>query len=232
MNIVSFSKKGRKKTNQDSVFSAEVRGVSFLAIADGMGGKFGGEVASATVVQAIGDAFNADPTITIQVLFDIAHKKLESVSNDNVSLAEMGTTLTVCIIENHRVRVGHVGDTRVYHLRNSGIVSRTKDQTELQHLLDEGVISKRKAKSYKRKNILLSVLTPTKDYELYTNEFEVLKGDRLLLCTDGFYSLVSKAEIRDSSLQQGSLDLLLEQLLKTVESKEIHDDYSALLYEH
>src|SRR3546814_5436694 len=56
-------------------------------------------------------------------------------------------------------RVGHVGDSRIYHLRGSGLVTRTKDQTEVQHLIDEGILTPERAKMYPRKNVLLSAIS-------------------------------------------------------------------------
>ncbi len=114
--------------------------------------------------------------------------------------SEMGTTLTVAVIQGNKVTLGHVGDTRLYHLRNKGIIARTKDQTEVQKLLDDGILNKQRAKNYHRRNVLLSVLTPDRDYELQSTSFNLDTHDRLLLLTDGAYSLASKLELRDLSL--------------------------------
>lgn len=231
MNIASFSKKGRDKPNQDAILSLEANGYTLIAVADGMGGKHGGEIASAEVMKLIGETFSSTPSIAVPELFEKAHQSLIAKSNTDSKLSEMGTTLSLCIINGNRAAIGHVGDTRIYHLRGQGIVTRTKDQTELQHLLEEGVISKKKAKNYKRKNILLSVLTPAKNYELYTVDFDLESDDRLVLCSDGFYSLVSKLEIKDSSVATESSEQLKTKLLALVESKQIHDDYSCIVYQ-
>lgn len=232
MITASFTKKGRDKPNQDSVLSISIDGKHLLAIADGMGGKAGGGIASTTVLEVIEKAFKGSPEITIPELFHQAHEELIKKSIDNSELSEMGTTLSLCLVDKDEVKVGHVGDTRIYHLRNAGILTRTKDQTELQHLLDEGVISKRKAKTYKRKHILLSVLTPSKIYDLFVTEFNLIKGDRLMLCSDGFYSLLSKLEARDLSINSETIDVLSTKLLNLVESRDIHDDYSLIIYQH
>lgn len=231
MNIASFSKKGQNKPNQDAILSLKVNGYTLIAVADGMGGKHGGEIASKEAMKSIEETFSSNPNITISELFEKVHQSLITKSNTDSELSEMGTTLSLCIINEDKATIGHVGDTRIYHLRGQGIVTRTKDQTELQHLLEEGVISKRKAKSYKRKNILLSVLTPAKSYELYTVDFDLEPNDRLVLCSDGFYSIVSKLEIKDSSVASETSEQLNANLLTLVESKQIYDDYSCIVYQ-
>ncbi|MGH1441274.1 MAG: PP2C family protein-serine/threonine phosphatase [Cellvibrionaceae bacterium] len=231
MDTASFSKKGRDKPNQDSITSISINGKHLIAISDGMGGKYGGEIASSSALDAISESFKINPELPIESLFEVAHKRLVDLSISDTTLSEMGATLSICLINTGKASIGHVGDTRIYHLRNEGIVTRTKDQTELQHLLEEGVITKRKAKNYKRKNILLSVLTPSKSYELFTAEFDLIQQDRLILCSDGFYSLVSKSEIKDLSIALDSIDDLASELLKLVESKDINDDYSCLIYQ-
>jgi len=232
MATAGFTKKGRDKPNQDEVLSMSLEGKVLLAIADGMGGKIGGKEASTAVIESISEAFRRFPAITISGLFREAHEALIKKSLNDSALFEMGTTLSICLVEEDEVTVGHVGDTRVYHLKNNGLLTKTKDQTEMQHLLDEGILSKRKAKNYNRKNILLSVLTPSDDHEIFSDSFKIAKADRLLLCSDGFYSLVSKLETRDASVNSETIESLSEKLLGLVESRDIHDDYSLLIYQH
>lgn len=119
----------------------------------------------------------------------------------------------------------------MYQLRNSGIITITKDQTELQKLLDEGILSKQRALKYHRRNILLSVISANSDYHLQTENFEIKEGDRLLSMTDGAYSLISKTEIRDISISNHEITTFLEGIKQTIKTKEIKDDYSVVAFQ-
>ncbi|MCF6252940.1 MAG: hypothetical protein L3J75_16980 [Methylococcaceae bacterium] len=117
-------------------------------------------------------------------------------------------------------------ETLVYHLRDTGIISITKDQTEVQRLIDDGVLSRKRAANYHRRNILLSAISNYSDYTLFQTEFYILAGDRLVLLSDGSYNLIRKKEIRDLSLQEHNLSNLSNKILNLIESREIRDDYS------
>lgn len=144
----------------------------------------------------------------------------------------MGTTLTVCLISQDSALVAHVGDTRLYHLRDKGIVTRTRDQTEAQELVDQGVLSQRRALNYHRKNILTSVLSNYTDYELYQTEINLLGNDRLILTTDGSYSLIKKSALLKISISSRNAKDLCDKALIEIESGPIKDDYSMIVYQH
>jgi serine/threonine protein phosphatase PrpC len=228
----SFSCAGRNEVNQDSILIEQLDDeFILLAIADGMGGELGGQVASSLAISSLKATLLAKPSLLL-------HDAFESIQSDFIKMVElqpelekMGTTLTVCVVNKNKVNVAHVGDTRLYHLRGNGILTRTTDQTELQRLLDDRILTKNRAKNYYRKNVLLSVMSANRKYEIQTTSFRVEQGDRLLLLTDGAYSLASKKEIRDISLNSNSIVDLMKGLKSVIESKEIKDDYSAVGYE-
>ena len=223
-----FTEAGRGKPNQDSILVKRIDdSVTVIAIADGMGGKSGGDVASCIAVTTISNEVDAS-NFSISSIFQKVKEKIEERAIECPDYSEMGTTLTVAVIQGNKVTLGHVGDTRLYHLRNKGIIARTKDQTEVQKLLDDGILNKQRAKNYHRRNVLLSVLTPNRDYELQSTSFNLDTHDRLLLLTDGAYSLASKLELRDLSLVNEDLDTYLDKIKELIESKEIRDDYSVI----
>lgn len=227
-----FSCAGRKGSNQDSLLFEQLDdGTVLLAIADGMGGHVGGQVASELAIATVKSELAIHSNVELSLIFEKVQKAFISKVEQEPELKKMGSTLTVCVISGTRANIAHVGDTRLYHLRNSGLVSRTVDQTELQQLIAQGVITKARAKNYHRKNILLSVMSAYRDYELQVSSFDLLDGDRLLLLTDGAYSLMSKVEIRDLSLQNTEASHFVDSLKYLIESREIKDDYTALAFE-
>ncbi|GAB6070114.1 protein-serine/threonine phosphatase PrpC [Thiomicrorhabdus hydrogeniphila] len=229
LQITSFSKQGREKANQDCVFFTKKRHENLVAIADGMGGLESGDLAASCVIDVLTAEFEKSD-------FDYPYA-FRQIKNQIDELAvvqgyeKIGSTLTSCLITNMNVKVGHVGDCRLYHLRNNGIVTITKDQTEVQKLIDEGILSKNRAKKYSRKNILLSAITNFTDYDLFLTSFTVEKGDRLILMSDGAYSLIRKVEIRDISVNSLNIEDLKNNVLNLIESRDIKDDYSAIFLE-
>ena len=225
----AFSKAGRKKDNQDSILLKELVESKFvIAIADGIGGKENGKVASNIAINVISESVEKNKDTSMESLFKKVKLSLLEKSQESDEFKDMGTTLTVVFINKNKVSLGHVGDCRLYHLRGKGIITQTKDQSEVQKLIDNGIISKQRAVDYHRKNILLSAMTTTSDYELQTNEFSLENNDRLMLLTDGAYSLISKSEIRDISVLHNNISDFLTKLKETIEMRKIKDDYSVV----
>lgn len=226
----SFSKAGRKGTNQDSLLVCSSGVYSLIAIADGMGGKEAGDCASKIAINTVKEQFDTNPDLDLSKVFRIVKDAICEFSVEN-NIKQMGTTLTVCLMNQDKAVVAHAGDTRLYHLRNNGIVSITKDQTEVQKLIDDGVLSKKRAASYHRKNVLLSALTNYSDYSLFQTEFYISAKDRLILLSDGAYDLIAKKEIRDLSVKNSEITDFISDILSLIESRIIKDDYSVVASE-
>ncbi|MEQ8406841.1 MAG: protein phosphatase 2C domain-containing protein [Gammaproteobacteria bacterium] len=231
--ISYFSEAGPKGHNQDSVRFSEIHdGAKLIAIADGVGGNIGGGAASKTAVDVVQQLFQSNSQLDISEYYSAVKSQLDVSASKDSTLERMATTLSICIIEcSGRCRVGHVGDSRVYHLRGKGLITLTEDQTERQELLNAGVISKRRAANYHRRNILVSAMSPNYEYELAEIEVSLQTGDRLLLVTDGVYEAISKKEIRDLSLSSESVEVFCERLHASLLNVGPADDYTALCYE-
>jgi protein phosphatase len=224
-----FSRQGRKGANEDSVLPPfSCGGVWWAAIADGMGGRRGGAIASTTVIETISAAIKSQHLIDVAELFTAAQNQLQAVATNKPELSSMGTTLSLIRFSGSGAEVGHVGDSRIYHLRGDGIVDRTVDQTEVEQLVQQGVLSKARARRYPRRHILLSVLSPDRSYELYKSEFKIKDGDRLILLTDGVSSKLLRREIRDLSLRQSSARSFCDALASEIDRRTPEDDYSAV----
>ncbi|WP_082528946.1 MULTISPECIES: PP2C family serine/threonine-protein phosphatase [unclassified Bradyrhizobium] len=229
INSYCFSVVGKKIENEDAMLSRGAQDGTWLAaIADGMGGQAGGRVASTIAVEAVDRAVDKIPRPSISEIFAEAKHQLQRRSEERPELSRMGTTLTLVVIEGTHASVGHVGDTRIYHLRNEGIVARTVDQTEVQELIARGVLSKASARRYSRRNVLLSVLSPASEFQLFQTDFELQEGDRLVLCTDGISSKIFAKELRDLSLECKTAQEFCARLMREVESRDPRDDYSAI----
>ncbi|MCW2604901.1 MAG: serine/threonine-protein phosphatase, partial [Pseudonocardiales bacterium] len=200
-----------RDNNEDSVYA----GPRLLAIADGMGGHAGGEVASQLVIGVI-ERLDED-----RPLDDLINAMRDAVEDANVSVAEsvarepqldgMGTTLTALRFVGSRVGVVHVGDSRAYLLRNDVLTQITRDDTYVQSLVDSGQITAEEATTHPRKSVILRAMTGT-SIEPDLSIREVRAGDRYLLCTDGLTDVVSAPTLRET-LSDGTPQECADQLV-------------------
>lgn len=225
-----FTHTGIKGDNEDCLLPPLLlESTWWAAVADGVGGHAGGKVASNTAIESVRATIARDPQTGMRNLFSTVHERLKEIAGDDDVLEKMGTTLSVVRFDRKQAHVGHVGDTRIYHLRGKGIVDRTRDQTEVQRLILDRILSKAQARRYPRRSVLLSVLSPSRSYDLYEESFEIEPGDRIILLTDGVYEKVRRGEIRDVSVASPAAKDLSENLERVVSARDPVDDYSALV---
>lgn len=226
----SFSVQGRERSNQDAILEPVEIGSGFwCAIADGVGGRPDGDVASALAVNSIRTYLSSAGNAAMAKVFAEVEDQFEKHPVPVENEKPMATTLSVLNFSGKSAHVGHIGDTRIYHLRNEGILRRTKDQTEVQDLLDRGVINKRQAPRYQRKNVLNGYISSGKKLLLAESSFEIENDDRIVLLTDGVYGVVSMKLVRDISVASATVTVFAEKLQAAVEEAGIVDDYSALV---
>jgi len=165
-----------------------------FAVADGMGGHRGGEVASQLAVETLGKMFKegaGDLPDQVQEANRVVFER--SILDRKV--AGMGTTLTAALVEGDRVRLAHVGDSRAYLLRDGELRLLTEDHTLVNRMVSEGEISKEEAETHPQRSVLTRALGVDTVVDVDDDTFQVRPGDRLLLCTDGLTSMVSEDQI-------------------------------------
>jgi PPM family protein phosphatase len=177
-----------RENNEDSAYA----GPWLLAVADGMGGYAGGEVASSTVIHSL-RAIDAETppdqlTDTLAAAIGKAHQKLRDVIAQRPDLDRMGTTLTAMLWSGSAMALGHIGDSRGYMLREGELFQITEDHT-LDQLLEDGAGTSRLS------NVLFRVLDGRSEGEPDMTLREGLLGDRYLLCSDGLTGVLGPQEI-------------------------------------
>ncbi len=233
LKVVSVSKSDKGKvrsSNQDSGYS----GVNLFVVADGMGGHAGGDIASAIATQHVAkvDDVYEDGELAIGALLNAmreANVKLtETVSKFNY-LAGMGTTMDAVLITENLASIAHIGDSRVYLLRNNVMTQITKDHTFVQKLVDSGKITEEEALYHPRRNVLMRVLgDATEEPEFDIHQLELEAGDRLLLCSDGLCSYVPGAIIEEN-LKVTNLDEAIDLLIDEAKEYGAPDNVTVLL---
>jgi protein phosphatase len=181
-----------------------------LAVADGMGGRKFGDLASLlaflTGWELGGNEikwtvkFNEDEEKDLrhkaEVFFRLINRALESQVNENPRMAGMGTTLTLCYSIGHELFVSHAGDSRAYLFRSGELSQLTRDHNLAQFLVDSGVAERGSPSAMRMKHVLTNVLGgPEHGLVVDVDHYQLEDGDRLLLCTDGLNEMVKDAEI-------------------------------------
>lgn len=193
-----------RKKNQDYYYISEDGSINILA--DGMGGYAGGEVASKlatlTAKQYIEEHFDKNKEYEKQEILDIiknameyANSKVHKKAQEEKELELMGTTLEICLIYKDKMFIGHVGDSRVYRLRQGIIRKLTKDDSYVQKLVEDGTITKEEAKNHPKKNMLVKALGCETDLEVNVFYKKFLEDDIVLICSDGLTNMVSEEQI-------------------------------------
>jgi len=204
--------------NEDSALT----GSSLLAVADGMGGHAGGEVASRIAIKTLASmvpiltASDIDSDSIEDLLLNSLHtidSKISQTASDEIELRGMGTTLTALLIRDERVALLHVGDSRCYRLRGNTFELLTHDHTVLQELLDSGAISLSEAHDHPQRSMLTQVLMGEGSVAPVLMVYELNSKDRFLLCSDGLSSVLTEKEIK-SLLKKSNRDEAVEALIE------------------
>ena len=179
---------------------------TLLLVADGMGGAAAGEMASQMAVDLIYEQLATswssedDPSPDlfarrVREAVERANSRIHGVSQEQPQLQGMGTTATIVGILGPRVLLSQVGDSRAYLVRDGMAVQMTRDQSFLQHLLDTGRVSEEQAYEMAPRNVILQALGPSPSVEVVQHWQPMLRGDAVLLCSDGLSGLVSAEDI-------------------------------------
>jgi protein phosphatase len=180
-----------RAVNQDNALAIE----GLFAVADGMGGHRGGEVASEVAVRALRERAPVLTSIELLEAIHLANDTILGQSNDDPSLRGMGTTLCVLALVDadgdERLAIANVGDSRVYLFANGELEQMTDDHSLVAALVREGRLTPEEAEEHPQRNILTRALGI--DHEVSVDAWEVppFVGDRWVLCSDGLFNEVS-----------------------------------------
>jgi protein phosphatase len=207
-----------RPVNEDSMYA----GPRLLAVADGMGGHAAGEVASALAIATVApldhDVPGPDLTAVLRDSARAANAHLRDMVAGDPDLAGMGTTLDALLFNGNRLGLLHIGDSRVYLLREGELTQVTHDHTLVQSLVDEGRISEEEASTHPQRSVITKVLDGHDELEPDLSVRETRAGDRWLLCSDGLTGPVGSHDTLREALSipdpQESCDRLVQLALR------------------
>ena len=228
-----------RSQNEDCIAVDSEAGVAVLA--DGMGGHNAGEVASRMAVDVV--SANLKPHCARAQSFDAAQWEAlveAQIAAANSAIFEaaaghrqyqgMGTTLVVAVWHERGVSYGHIGDSRLYLLRNGALAQLTRDHTIVQEQLERGAIDREQARHAPNRNVLTRAVGIDPEAEPDVSTQSVQSGDVYLLCSDGLTDMVTDQEIRETLLSCGvQLELAAQRLVERANASGGLDNISVIL---
>lgn len=169
-------------------------------VADGMGGHAAGEVASrmaADTIRRVYYAHDGRPHQALKDAFEQANRDVHRTAQEDERLRGMGTTCTALVVRNGQAFSAHVGDSRLYLLRQGRLRRLSEDHSLVAEMLREGLLTEDDARHHEDRNVITRALglRATVDVALWAEPFAVQAGDRFVLCSDGLYDLVDEDDI-------------------------------------
>lgn len=201
-----------------------------VLVADGMGGHSGGEVASNMAIDVISRVYYqepSDPQSALKNAFNQASREIFEASSTNENLKGMGTTCTALVLKNGAALAAHVGDSRLYLVRDGQIYLMTEDHSEVMEMVKRGLITLEEARHHPDKNVILRAIGSHAEVEVSTwdEPFPVREGDRFLLCSDGLYDLVEDEEIK-RAVETAEPQSACQSLISLAKERGGHDNIS------
>jgi serine/threonine protein phosphatase PrpC len=221
-----------REGNEDSA----IYGANLIAVADGMGGHAGGEVASAIAINTLAQLLPiiTDPDIDIDsredlflnITYEIDSQILEK-SKQNPELAGMGTTLTALNISGDNVELLHIGDSRCYRYRDNKLEQLSYDHTVMQELLDQGRLTPEEVFDHPQRSLLTQALMGDSGLDPILVSYEIKADDQFLLCSDGLTNLLSDYEI-GKIIESNTGDEVITALITEVKAKGAPDNITII----
>jgi PPM family protein phosphatase len=215
---------GAREENQDRVTAAVAEHAALLVVVDGMGGHADGARAAEVTQRVLVESFwhtpqpLFDPLGFLHMTLGRAHEEVVKLGSHLPLEQRPRATCAVCLVQQRSAWWAHIGDSRIYHLRDGGLVARTRDHSHVELLLREGLITVEQVQMHPMRNFVESCIggdAILPDMSI-TQRLAVEPGDVFLVCTDGLWGALRDSEIsqrfetpgatlRDSLLALGEL---------------------------
>lgn len=217
-----------RDNNEDAVFpssSGQSSDEVLVIVADGMGGHVAGEVASRLAINAAASN-ELDPADRVAA----GNRAIREEVARDPGLEGMGTTMTLLSIDGTTATIGHIGDSRAYLLREDEFSQLTEDHTVAAEYVALGQLEPEEAATHPQRHMLTRTLGLTRFVNVDEFKFDVLEGDRVLLCSDGLTEMVPDQDI-GSTLRGGTLEEVVWELVEMANEAGGVDNISVVVVE-
>ncbi|RQD70340.1 MAG: Stp1/IreP family PP2C-type Ser/Thr phosphatase [Tindallia sp. MSAO_Bac2] len=226
-----------REINQDDYLIHENSYCMFM-VADGMGGHSCGEIASKMALEAVckqaGSKLNnnvdvASVTGILNEAFHKANQQIMQYANENPECHGMGTTLSMIWIKDHHGVIAHVGDSRIYLLRNKELFQLTEDHSLVAELFRRGEITEEEALVHPQKHVITRAMGIDETLRADYIPLEFKPDDVLLLCTDGVTNLICDDELRSNLMNIKSASKTAKALIEMANERGGYDNSTAII---
>ncbi len=246
INSVALTDTGKVREHNEDMIGTEAE-IGLFVLADGMGGYNAGEVASGIAVKTIislvkeavlrEDMAQPDaetgltrPSIILRDAIHRANKIIYHTSKTQPQCEGMGTTVVACLFFDNKISIAHVGDSRLYRLRDNRFEQLTMDHSLLQELVDRGFYSQEEAQRATNKNYVTRALGVEQNVEVEIHEEPVLRSDYYVLCSDGLSDMIEDEDIHLTiSTFNANLDTVAKQLIQLSNDNGGRDNVSVIM---
>ncbi len=238
---------GRKrKGNEDSLFVNPEQ--HLFVVADGMGGHAAGEIASKVAVESINEfvcltggdeeitwPFGLDENISydgnrLKTAIRYANRKVLEATKEKSEYEGMATTVAAVLVDGDTANLGHVGDSRVYLVRDGEITQLTSDHSWVNEQIQSGVISPDQARTHPLRNVVTRALGGKPDLQVDMQQHKAKGGDMLLLCSDGLTTMITDEDIARVVREAGGhVEKAAQALVVSANAKGGEDNITVLL---
>src|SRR5512133_2493241 len=218
----------RRRRNEDAWVCAP----PLFAVADGMGGARGGEIASRVAAMALGEAVDGSGEERVVALIQEANRQVYDRAREDSDAAGMGTTITVAVFENGIVSIGHVGDSRAYLIRDHKVDQLTEDHSLVAELVRTGRLSPEEAESHPQRSVITRALGTDPDVDVDSFSVEAKPGDLFLICSDGLTSMLDDEAILEVvERNRDDLDAAAKELVAAANRNGGEDNITVVFFE-
>jgi PPM family protein phosphatase len=216
----------RRRRNEDAFVIAP----PLFAVADGMGGAKAGEIASRLAAAAVRE--EGGGRVDVAELIHEANRRVFERASVDPSASGMGTTMTVALVDDDHVTIGHVGDSRAYRLRDHRLEQLTEDHSLVAELVRSGRLSPEEAETHPQRSAITRSVGTEADVDVDTFTVETRPGDVFLICSDGLTDMVEEDRIADVVEQnRDDLERAVKQLIADANRSGGEDNVTVICFE-
>jgi serine/threonine protein phosphatase PrpC len=224
-----LSHPGRKRRHNEDAWVCEP---PLFAVADGMGGARGGEIASRVAATALGEAVDGSGEDRVVALIREANRKVFERASEDSDASGMGTTMTVALVEDGVVSIGHVGDSRAYLIRDGNLEQLTEDHSLVAELVRSGRLSPEEAETHPQRSVITRALGTDPDVDVDSFSVEGKPGDLFFICSDGLTSMVDDETILEAvERHRTNLDAVAKELVDAANRSGGEDNITVVFFE-
>ena len=224
-----LSHPGRKRRRNEDAWVCHP---PLFAVADGMGGARGGEIASRVAATALGESVDGSGEARVVALIQEANRQVYDRAREDSDAAGMGTTITVALFEDGIVSIGHVGDSRAYLIRDRSVDQLTEDHSLVAELVRTGRLSPEEAESHPQRSVITRALGTDPDVDVDSFSVEAKPGDVFLICSDGLTAMVDDNTILDVvEGDRADLDAAAKELIAAANRNGGEDNITVVFFE-